>query len=157
MRARSCHKAGPPGICPKQPSSHQAFSLMEVVMSMAVAGIMVAALVSGYRESVRIAEWSAYSLSANSICLQGLERARAAKWDPNGGVDQFQISNFPDTVEVLDIPSTHTNIVYATNHFTITTIATTPALRMVRVDCRWRFFDRGMYTNSAFSYRAPDQ
>jgi hypothetical protein len=138
-------------------TGQQAFSLAEVVMSLAVAGTMVAGLTSGYRQSVRISEWSAYSLAAGSICMQGLERARAAKWDPQGGVDQLKISSFPDTVEVLDIPSSKTNVVYATNHYTITTISASPALRMVRVDCRWRFFDRGFYTNSAFTYRAPDQ
>ena len=126
-------------------------------MSMSVAGILMAGVVSGYRQAVRMAEWSAYSLAANSICMQGLERVRAAKWDPAGGVDQVQISSFPDTVEVLDIPSSRTNIVYATNHYTVITVSTTPGLRMVRVDCRWRFFDRGLYTNSAFTYRAPDQ
>jgi prepilin-type N-terminal cleavage/methylation domain-containing protein len=133
------------------------FTLIEVVMSMAVAGIMVAGLVSGYRQAVRVAEWSAYSLAANSIALQGLERARAAKWDPAGGVDRLQTSYLTNTCEVLDIPTSRTNTVYATNFYTITTVSTTPPLKMVRVDCVWCFFDRGLYTNTVSTYRTVDQ
>jgi type II secretory pathway pseudopilin PulG len=157
MRGLRRYDSSPGEIGLGRAGGQQAFSIVEAVMSMAVAGIMMAGLVSGYRQAVRTAEWSAYSLAANSICLQGLERVRAAKWDPAGGVDQVQSSFFPDTVEVLDIPSSKTNIVYATNHCSLTTVSTTPGLRMIRVDCRWRFFDRGLYTNTAFTYRAPDQ
>ena len=133
------------------------YTLVEVLMSMAVAGILITGLVSGYRQSVRVAEWSGYSLAANSIALQGLERARAAKWDPAGGVDRLQTSYLTNTVEVLDIPSTRTNAVYATNFYSITAVSAAPPLKMVRVDCVWRFFDRGLYTNSVSTYRAVDQ
>ncbi|MCX6902628.1 MAG: hypothetical protein NTW03_03960 [Verrucomicrobia bacterium] len=136
---------------------HAGVSLIEVVMSLAVAGIMVGGLVSGYTQAVRVAEWSAYSLAANQMALQGLEQVRAAKWDPAGGVDLIANSNFPARVEILDIPTNKTNIVYATNYISIATVSTTPPLRMIRVDCIWRFFNRSLYTNTVFTYRAQDQ
>jgi prepilin-type N-terminal cleavage/methylation domain-containing protein len=137
--------------------SRRGFTLVEVVMSMAVAGIMIVGLVSGYRQAVRVAEWSAYSLAANSIALQGLERARAAKWDPAGGVDRLQNSYLTNTWEVLDIPGSISNAVYATNFYTFTAVSAAPPLKMVRVDCVWRFFNRGLYTNTVATYRAVDQ
>jgi prepilin-type N-terminal cleavage/methylation domain-containing protein len=133
------------------------FTLVEVVMSLAVAGILILGLVSGYRQAVRVAEWSAYSLAANSIAVQGLERARAAKWDPAGGVDRLQTSYLTNTWEVLDVPSGQTTLVCATNCYAITTISTAPPLKMIRVDCVWRFLDRGLYTNTVSTYRTVDQ
>jgi hypothetical protein len=126
-------------------------------MALAIAGVLILGLVSGYMQTVRVAEWSNYCLAANSIALQGLEQVRAAKWDPEGGVDMVQSSSFPDRIEILDIPFTKTNIVYATNRTTITVIRASPPLRMIKVDCTWRFFDRGVYTNTVFTYRGPDQ
>jgi hypothetical protein len=137
--------------------SEAGLSLVEVVVALGIAGVMVIGLVSGYMQTVRVAEWSNYSLAANSMALQGLEQVRAAKWDPEGGVDQVQASLFPIRWDILDIPFTKTNIVYATNRTTISTVSFTPPLRMIQVDCTWRFFDRGVYTNTVFTYRAPDQ
>ena len=61
------------------------------------------------------------------------------------------------TVEVLDIPVVGTNIAFATNITTVTTISTAPPLKMIRVDCVWAFGDRGVYTNTVVTYRAADQ
>jgi len=135
----------------------QGFSLMEVVTALGIAAIMVTGLVSGYMQSQRVAEWSAYSLAANSMAMQGLEQVRASKWDPEGNVDEVTNSCFPMRWDILDIPICKSNIVYATNRTTITTVSTTPALRMIRVECTWRYYNRGLYTNTIFTYRAPDQ
>ena len=136
-----------------------AFSLMEVIMAMAVMGLMIVGVVTGFTLTERQAEWSAYSLAANSLAMQSLEQARSAKWDPQGvpAVDSIVSSNFPQRVSILDIPMTLTNIVYATNVITITTISVNPPLKMIRVDTTWPFPNRGLFTNSIFSYRAPDQ
>ncbi|MBI5385758.1 MAG: prepilin-type N-terminal cleavage/methylation domain-containing protein [Verrucomicrobia bacterium] len=153
---------GPPGrirpALPRRPSQ-RGFTLVEVVIALALAAIFITATVAGYIQSHRQAEWAAYSLAANSLAMQELERTRAAKWDPQAypPVDQVVSSNFPDRVEVLDIPLNGTNIVYGTNHTTITTISVTPGLKMIRTDCRWSFPKRGLFTNSVFTYRAPDQ
>jgi len=136
-----------------------AFTLMEVVISILIGAIMVWGIVSGYSESARRAEWSAYSLAAQSLASQGIELTRAAKWDTLSfpSVDQVVSSNFPTAINILDIPMTRTNIVYATNFTTITSIATDPPLKMVSVSTVWRFWNGNRFTNTVATYRAPDQ
>jgi hypothetical protein len=124
---------------------------------MAVAGILIAGIVSGHIQSVHHAEWSAYNLAANSLALQQIERVKAAKWDPAGMVDKVLQANFPAYEEILDIPISKQNIVYATVSTRITTISTIPPLKLVRIECTWPFLNRGTFTNVVASYRAPDQ
>jgi prepilin-type N-terminal cleavage/methylation domain-containing protein len=135
------------------------FSLIEVVVALAVAGVFIAGMVTGYIEVAKQAEWSAYSLSANAMALQQIEKVKSAKWDPNGypPVDQVVAANFPVSVEILDVPVTKTNTVYATNTVTITVISTVPPLKMVQATCVWPFLNRGKFTNTVVTYRAPDQ
>ena len=137
----------------------QAFTLTELAVSLGLTGLMIGGLVSGFLQSAQQAEWSAYCLAAQAQALRGLEQVRAAKWDPYAypAVDQVISNNFPVKVDILDIPTAGTNITYATNRFTVHTVSASPPLKMVRVDCTWRFMNRGIFTNSAFTYRAPDQ
>ena len=126
---------------------------------MAIAAVAIGGVVYGYVMSAQRAEWSAYSLAAQSLAMQRLEQTRASKWDPtaNPSVDQLVESNFPVVVDILDIPVSGTNVVYATNRTTITTVSTTPPLKMIRVECSWSFQDRRVHTNQLMTYRAPDQ
>jgi prepilin-type N-terminal cleavage/methylation domain-containing protein len=136
------------------------FTLAEVVIATALAALVVGSSIYGYVIASRRAEWSAYSLAANSLAIQRLEQARAAKWDPLGfpPVDELVSTNFPVvSTNVLDIPISKTNIVYATNITTITVLSTNPPLKMIRVDCIWPFLNRGSFTNTVVTYRAPDQ
>lgn len=128
-------------------------------MSVTILLLSSSAIVTGYVMMAQRSEWSAYSLAANSLAMQRLEQTRAAKWDPYAypAADEMKSTNFPTLVEVLDVPISGTNIVYATNMTTLTTIADNPPLRMVRVDCIWRFTNRGLFTNTVVGYRAPDQ
>jgi type II secretory pathway pseudopilin PulG len=147
-----------PGRRPAK-AGHFGFTLQEVVISLMLSGLTIGGLILGYVMSTQRAEWSAYSLAANSLALQGLEKARAAKWDLRAFpvIDQLVPANFPQQVDILDVPIAGTNIVYATNITTITTISANPPLRMIRVDCVWPFMDQGVFTNTAATYRAPDQ
>jgi hypothetical protein len=111
----------------------------------------------GYVMSAQSAEWSAYNLAANSLAIQRLEQTRAAKWDRQASPLVDELTNFPTVVEILDIPISGTNIVYATNVTTITAVSTHPPLKMIRVDCSWRFSSGQVFTNSVMTYRAPDQ
>ena len=135
------------------------YTLIEALVSMAVVGVMIAGLVSGFMQTHRTAEWSAYNLAAQSLALQSLEQARAAKWDQyaNPVVDLLWNSNFPTRSNVLDVPITGTNIVYATNRVNIRLVTTNPPLKEISVVTTWRFMDRGVFTNTAVTYRAPDQ
>lgn len=137
----------------------KAFTLIEALISMLVLGIMVTGVVSGFMQCHRTAEWSAYSLAAQSLAMQPIEQARAAKWDPTKAVpmDQLVSSNFPNRVLVLDVPISGTNIVYATNRISIRTVSADPPLREIAVECTWSFPRRGTFTNTVLTFRAPDQ
>jgi type II secretory pathway pseudopilin PulG len=138
------------------------FTIAEVAIALAVAALSVGGLIMGYVMSTQRAEWSAYSLAAQSLAIQRIEQARAVKWDPNAfpqttNTAQLVPSNFPPDKEILDIPMTGGQIVYATNYTTITDIPGPSPVKMIRVDCVWRFCNRGLFTNTIATYRAPDQ
>ena len=134
-------------------------TLVEVVLSMAVMGVAIGAIVMGYVLGAARAEWSAYSLAANSLALQGIEQCRAAKYDvlTSPVVDELIPASFPPRNLVMDIPQKGTNIAYATNFTTITQVSTDPPLKMIRVDCVWPFKHRRLFTNTIVTYRAADQ
>jgi Tfp pilus assembly protein PilV len=134
-------------------------SLAEVVVSMGLLGMSIGGIINGYVYATRQAEWSAYSLAAHSLAVQRLEQARAAKWDPQAypSVDRVIQANFPVVSAVLDVPMSGTNCVIATITTTVSTVSVNPPARMIRVDCRWPFMNRGWFTNTIVSYRAPDQ
>ncbi|MDA1273958.1 MAG: hypothetical protein O2960_07890 [Verrucomicrobia bacterium] len=136
-----------------------AFTLVEVIMSISIAALTIGGIIAGYTLSARWAEWSSYSLAAHSLAMQKLEQARSAKWDPQGwpAIDELVSSNFPVQIDVLDIPISGTNLVYATNTTTITTLSSGPDLKMIRVDCTWMFVSRGPFTNTVMTYRTGDQ
>lgn len=137
----------------------KAFTLAEVVISICIAALALGGIVSGYILSSDRAEWSAYSLAANSLAMQRVEQARACKWDPLGypPVDKLVTTNFPTTVDVLDIPISLTNKVYGTTYTSITIVRADPPLKLIRVDCVWPYRGRGIFTNTVLTYRAADQ
>lgn len=83
-------------------------TIMEVAISISVAGIAIVGVVNGYVFTAKRAEWNAYSLAAQSLAMQQLEQTRAAKWDQLASppVDELVASNFIDQVNILDIPVT---------------------------------------------------
>lgn len=121
--------------------------------------MVLGGIIAGYIQSARRAEWSAYNLAAHSLAMQASEQTRAAKWDMLAypAVDLVVSANFPPQVNVLDIPISKTNTVYATNFTSITTVPGAVPLKLIRVDCVWPFLGRGIYTNTVVTYRAPDQ
>ncbi|HPC62252.1 MAG TPA: prepilin-type N-terminal cleavage/methylation domain-containing protein, partial [Verrucomicrobiota bacterium] len=123
----------------------QGMTLTEVVISLAIGGVLFGGLISGYMQSAARAEWSAYYLAGHALALQRLEAARAAKWDTQAAppVDLLVSSNFPVLVDVLDVPVAGTNLVYATNTLTVETVSTNPPLKMVRSETVWAFHRRG--------------
>jgi hypothetical protein len=140
-------------------SKQRAFTLAEIIIASCLGMITIGASIYGYVLSAKRAEWSGYSLAANSLAMQRIEQARACKWDPLAfpAVDELVSTNYPMQINILDIPTTGTNIVYATNFTAITMVQANPPLKMIRVDCCWMFLNKGPYTNTLVSYRAPDQ
>ncbi len=134
------------------------FTLTEVTAAAAIAAITVAGVISGYVQSAERAEWSGNCLAAQALAVQRMEQTRAARWDTEAGIDELLTANFTNQVVTLDLPVSGTNAIYATNFTTITTIATNaPMLKMIRVDCVWRWNRRNkVTTNTVVVYRAPD-
>lgn len=147
-----------PNLTPGSWRGQTAFTLAEVVMSAAIAAMTVSGIIYGYTQSTKRAEWSGYSQAAQAIAVQRMEQTRACKWDPGAGVDQLVSSNFPVQIAILDLPVIGTNVAYATNITTITSISTNqPLLRMIQVDCIWKFPTTGrVFTNTLATYRSPD-
>ncbi len=131
---------------------------MEASIASAVAALMFAGIVYGYIQAGRNAEWSAYSFAAQCMAMHRLEQTRACRWDPEAtpAVDELVAANFPALTSVLDVPMSGTNIMYATNYTTISTISASPQVRMIRVDSVWRFINGRTYTNTIATCRAPD-
>src|SRR3954463_15891619 len=90
----------------------RAFTLVEVVVSVFFITLGLAGILSVSLQSAVRANWSAQSLSAQMMALSGLERCRAAKFDPRGSpaTDNLVASNFPPTVDILDVGSSRTNL-----------------------------------------------
>src|SRR5438876_840400 len=110
-------------------------SLIETVIAVAIAAMVIGGLITGFVQSARQAESSAYILAAQAEASQGLEQVRAAKWDPTvstGAVDQVVSANFPPFIQLLDVPGSGSRPVYATNITTITTVSANPLLKMIR-------------------------
>jgi prepilin-type N-terminal cleavage/methylation domain-containing protein len=137
----------------------RAFTLVEVVISLAILGFSLGGILALYLRSAQRADWSGYSVSAQMMALSGLEQCRAAKYDPRGSppTDALVSSNFPSRVDILDPGPVSGKTSYGTNNTTILIISTNPPLKMVRVDCTWPYPGRGVFTNTVFTYRAANQ
>jgi prepilin-type N-terminal cleavage/methylation domain-containing protein len=142
---------------PRSRTKAAAFTLAEVVIALAILAVAIQGVVMGYVFSARRAEWSAHSLAAQSLASQGVEQARAAKWDPQAWpmVDELPPTNFVQ-IDTLDVPISG-EPEYATNYISISIASTNPLLREIRADCVWRFINRGLFTNTVITLRAPDQ
>jgi len=134
--------------------------MVEMITAMAIAGITVAGVVSGFMQIFVTGQSSAYSLAAHSQAMRGLEQARSAKWDPMASPPKDDLganTNWPPDPQILDLPMQGNNITYATNRVFIRTISTQPPLRQIKVETTWSFMNRRVFTNSIVTYRAPDQ
>jgi type II secretory pathway pseudopilin PulG len=142
-----------------RPGKYRAFTLTEVVFSLAIIGLTAGGIINGYVQAARLTDWQAHSLAAQSLANQRVEQCRAAKWDTRSfpPVDQLIASNFPTISKQMDLPTVSTNASFATIYTTITTVSVSPPLRMMQADCVWRFPGRGWFTNTVVTYRAPDQ
>jgi len=135
------------------------FALSEVVISIAVSALSVAAVVSSSVLSARSADWISHATAADAAAGARMEQTRAAKWDTAASpvIDELLNSNFPTQVVPLYVPVVGGAMLYGTNRVTITQVADAPPLKMVQVECVWSLPQRGPFTNSVVMYRSPDQ
>jgi type II secretory pathway pseudopilin PulG len=127
-----------------------------------IVGLVFASVLASYVSATDRSEWSGYSLAAQSLASQGIEQVRCAKWDPQAWpvVDELQPTNFVQ-IEQLDITASR-QVVFATNYISITQVSFNPQMREIRADCVRALAsrtcaNRGPFTNSAITLRAPDQ
>jgi len=143
-----------------------AFTLVEVLISVAILALVMAGIIYGYAQANRFAEWSSMSLAAQSYALQGLEQVRSAKWDfwtypvtdllPVPGNVVGGVTNFPPQSDTMDVPVSG-NPFYVTNYIKLIQLSTSPELREVWSQCVWTFPRTGqIFTNTVITYRAPD-
>jgi prepilin-type N-terminal cleavage/methylation domain-containing protein len=147
------------------PQGRAGMTLIEVVIALALAGLMVAGLVTGYIFCSTSTVKDSLYMAANARAMERIEETRSAVWDISSYpvVDQLVATNFPDETNViLDLVGSGS----ATNLATITTdisqilpSAASPSsapVRRIHVDCIWQFKGE-LITNSIETCRAPDQ
>ena len=141
------------------PRGRAGTTLVEAVIALAITGLMVGGIVTGYIYCTTSAVKAELAQTANAKALQRIEEARSARWDTSSWpvVDQLVATNFPDEVVILDMPGTNTVGTSATIQTTISQISLTPPIRSIRVDCIWQFRGVELITNTIETIRAPDQ
>ena len=150
-----------PGTCGSKART-AAFTLAEVVICVGIMMFVFAAIITSYIQTSYRAEWSGFSLAAQSSAIQQLEAAKSAVWDPLQTPVMDQISQLPRvTTTLLDLPVVTTNIIYATNYTTVTPLTTSQgySLYFVKVDTAWPFRWKNQvtyFTNTVADYFAPD-
>jgi prepilin-type N-terminal cleavage/methylation domain-containing protein len=147
----------------RQTSRAAGFTLAEVVISITVLAVVIQGVILGYVTASRHAEWSAHSLAAESLALQGAEQARSAKWDSQawpqlvgpGRSDELGVTNYARIV-TLDVPANGQPIM-ATNFISVTAVSANPPVRQIQSDCVWRFLNGSLFTNTVVTLRGSDQ
>ncbi len=153
-------------------------TLIEVVMAAAIIALVYGMIIKVYIQSGMRAQWTGYSLAAQSLATEQIEQARSAMWDPamnNNQITQLNLSmrsyNTTNqswtgiTTGILDVPYATTNYTIATNYVFIQPLylnnQTNPPVQvhLIRVDTVWPFFYRSKnlyFTNTAATILAPD-
>lgn len=139
-------------------SDFSAFTLIEVVVATAIAVLVMAGMFEGYTVASHRAQFSSYSLAASATAMKQMERIVASQWVISGiaVTNIFNPALTAVQTNALCMPSSGTNIVYATNYATVTQLSTNPPYVMVRVDCVWNFMGMGVFTNTMAVMRGPD-
>jgi type II secretory pathway pseudopilin PulG len=150
------------GVVRTPAARESGFTLAEVVISTAIILLTLGGVIYGYVKTTARAEWSAYSLAAQSLAMQGIEQTRAAKWDPQAWppIDELGATNFIQ-VEQLDVPKKGPPVL-ATNFVSVTLVSLDPPLKELRADCVWVLRSGpgqriGPFTNTVITLRAADQ
>ena len=153
-----------------------AFTLLEVVISLAIVGLVFGGVIQCYIQSGVRVQWTAYSLAAQSLACQVIEQAKAATWDPTQSLNNLTNMNLSSasyntssktytgySTTILDVPYSGTNYTRATNYVTVQMISvssqTNVQMQFVRVDTVWPFFARGnnlVFTNTVATMVGPD-
>jgi len=157
--------------------------LWEVLIAFVIVAVAFGTIVGGYMSGATKAQWSGYSLAAQTMASHTLEQTRSAKFDcsSTNGMEITNMTLFSKslvvsstnwimtgyTTNILDVPWSSTNYVMATNFISVRLLfangVTNPwvQMQMVRVDTVWPFTGWGKlafrtYTNTVCTMLAPD-
>ena len=139
-------------------------TLIEVVVAMAIAGLTVGGIVTGYIYCSTSTVKDSLYMAANARAMERLEQTRGATWSVYGSnpADELVATNFLDETNiVLDLSDSGSDFTLATVTTEITPILPSPSLpnaapvRRIHVDCIWQFKGE-IITNSIETCRAPD-
>ena len=186
MQIRAIHRVGllPQGKPASSRSRREAgLTMVELLVALIIVAVVFGAIINGYMAGAKKAQWSCYSLAAQSLSLHVLEQTRSAKWDTTGteitnltlmnksftsssGATNWVMTGY--TTNILDIPWNVGNPLLATNYITIQCFnqnnlagAPTVLMQFVRVDSVWPFngwgnFSLNYYTSSVCTLLGPD-
>jgi prepilin-type N-terminal cleavage/methylation domain-containing protein len=161
-------------VASKRTGLSHGFTLAEVCIAVAIIAMVFAGIIVAYTQACYRAEWTGYSLAAESLANKQIEQARSAEWDPAPTPPINEIyalnllsSNYSAGVLTgyswtnLDLPTSGNNYPRATNYVTVKPVPSSSAASniMVRVDTVWSFRWRTrtrLYTNTVATYLAPD-
>lgn len=135
--------------------SQSGMTLVEVTTALALAGLAIIGIISGYNFSTQANQKSSQMLAASAMAVQRLEETRSVTWTLDPAVDQLYETNFPDRVVTLDMSGDGKVTVPATIYTHISQVSTQPPLKRIRVDCVWYYQSKQLLTNSIETCRAP--
>jgi prepilin-type N-terminal cleavage/methylation domain-containing protein len=147
------------------PRGRAGMTLVEVVVALAITGLVVAGIVTGYIFCTTSTVKDSLYMAANARAMERIEETRSAIWAPYRAqpVDELVATNFPDKIVTLDLSGSGSAITSATLKTDISQILpsssspfSAPVMR-IRVDCIWQFKGGDFITNSIETCRAPDQ
>jgi len=159
------------------------FTLVEVVVALAIVVTIFTGVLLAYIQSARRAEWSGRSLAAQAQAIQQIEQIRSAVWDQQSTSGSLGIRDEVQNLVLqnkvvgtngvisgywwtnLDLPSSGTNFVTATNFVSVKIVSNfwpsfpSVTLRLIRVDtvwpCTWNGVNK-LFTNTICTYSSPD-
>lgn len=161
---------------PDRRQTAKAFTLVEVLVALAVVMLLFSGVITTYITSARQAEYAGYSLAAQAVGIHQIEQARSAVWDYSISKNELTNLNLLSwtyngttkvgtgfATNVLDLPISSTNCVMVTNFVTVKMIGltglTNVQVQLVTVDTVWPFPTKtGMrlFTNRTAAYYGPD-
>jgi prepilin-type N-terminal cleavage/methylation domain-containing protein len=141
-------------------SNRSGFTLVETMMSLVIIAMFFSTVLVGYMGTTNQAIWTGYSLAATAQATRQLEEFRAVLWDTQSIPVVDNTTNIPSRLVLpLDLPVSGTNVLYATNIATVTTLTNLGSgamAKMIVITTTWPFQGK-TFTNTLVDYRSPDQ
>ena len=142
-------------------SVRAAFTIAEVLVCFAIMGLVIGGILTAYTNTAKFTERAGYNLAAQAQAVQVMERVRAAVWDTQVTPNVDYTTNLPAvTTNIMELPIAGTNVVWATNTLSVTTLIVNTnlgvVLKIIQVTTTWPW-NGAVQSNTIVTYRAPDQ